>query len=150
MNDVEKLKSLASSLFDFESEEEELGHKASMKSLEFLKGVKAYLKENNISQKEFAEILGNSKSYITQLFTGDRLLNMKLICRIEKALGVELVASLKIVDKSATSTAVSGQRYTMLTPIRGKTFVDIPYLSKAQTIGKSNYGTASKMIRYGT
>ena len=88
MSDVEALKNLAGNLFNFESEQEELEHIASMKSLSFLKGLKSHMEREGISKKDLAESLGTSKSYITQLFTGDRLLNLKLICRIEKALGV--------------------------------------------------------------
>jgi len=46
------------------------------------------MQERNMTKKQLADALQTSKSYITQLFTADRLLNITLLARLERVFGV--------------------------------------------------------------
>ena len=82
---------LENSIWNFQDEKQELEHQASMLSLRFLSTIKHFManQEPEIRKADLARMLNTSKSYITQLFTGDRLLNMKTLYKIEKVLGLE-------------------------------------------------------------
>ena len=44
----------------------------------------------SVSKKAIADAIGTSRSYITQLFSGDKLLNLQTIVNIQKALNAKL------------------------------------------------------------
>lgn len=46
------------------------------------------MKQEGLSKKNLAEKLDTSKSYITQLFSGDKLLNIKTLAKIEQNLNI--------------------------------------------------------------
>jgi ribosome-binding protein aMBF1 (putative translation factor) len=61
---------------------------AEMLHLDFMYLVKQRMNELNMSEKELAEKLGTSKGYLTQLFSGDKLVNLLLIARLQEVLGI--------------------------------------------------------------
>lgn len=48
------------------------------------------MKLKGISQKDLADSLGVSKSYVNQLFTLDKFLNMKTIAKLQNILDVKI------------------------------------------------------------
>lgn len=76
-------------LLNFASKEEEIEHKAHMISFRFLSEVEIYIDKKGIKKSDLAKMIGTSKSYITQLFRGDKMVNMELLARLEYALGIE-------------------------------------------------------------
>ncbi len=76
------------SLFAFENEEEKIEFIS-----ETFSGIIAYkieqlLEDRKMSKKDLAHKIGTSPSYITQIMTGDKLVNMKLLAKIMYYLGV--------------------------------------------------------------
>src|SRR5882672_4243476 len=74
-------------LFSFENEFQELEHHASMIMFRFLSEIEK-VSENQFSRKNLSELIGTSASYITQLFRGDKLINMSTLAKFEKALDI--------------------------------------------------------------
>ena len=72
-----------------QSAEEKVEHRAHMLSYIFLSEAEKAMERKGWSKKQLAEQLGTSASYLTQLFRGDRLLNLKTIAKIEQALSLE-------------------------------------------------------------
>jgi transcriptional regulator with XRE-family HTH domain len=72
-------------LFTFRNEEEELEHEAYMIMFRFLSELeKLNSDEHPLKKKELAKKLGVSPSYITQLFNGNKLINLSTLARIER------------------------------------------------------------------
>lgn len=75
-------------LFKFDSKEDELEHKAQMLSYRFLSEVEKECDKRKISRAELAEMVGTSRSYITQLFRGSKRVNMGVLAKFEYALNI--------------------------------------------------------------
>lgn len=77
------------SLFTFQDEKEELDHEAHMIMLRFLGEIEEnYSKNDTFKKNELAIKLGVSPSYITQLFKGDKLMNLTMLAKIQKAFNI--------------------------------------------------------------
>lgn len=74
------------SLLNFGSENEKLELEAELLHLKFVGVIEELMEQENITKAELAERLSTSKSYITQLFTGDKLFNMKTLVKLQRAL----------------------------------------------------------------
>lgn len=75
-------------LFEFKSYEDEIEHMAKMIGFRILSEVEKVCEERNISHKHLAELVGVTPSYISQVFSGDKFLNMLLAAKFEKALDI--------------------------------------------------------------
>lgn len=71
----------------FDNEEERIELEAELLNLQFVKLIEDLMKREGITKTEIAEELSTSKSYITQLFSGSKLLNMKTLAKIQRVLG---------------------------------------------------------------
>lgn len=71
-------------LLSFDSEKEELEHDAKAIMFRFLSSFSKMVDEP-VKKKEIAEAINTSPSYITQLFKGDKLINLITLAKLEKA-----------------------------------------------------------------
>lgn len=62
---------------------------ARLLSFRFLSEVERLTDEQGLNRRELARALGTSPSYVTQLYRGDRLLNLTMAVRMERVLGVQ-------------------------------------------------------------
>lgn len=72
------------SLFEFDSEKEELKHDANILMFKFLSEVERAT-ENTIKNKDLALALASSRSFISQLFKGNKLANLMTLAKIQKS-----------------------------------------------------------------
>lgn len=84
-NDQQIMQELES-LLSFENENEKLELEAELLHLKFVGVIEELMEQENITKAELAEKLSTSKSYITQLFTGDKLFNIKTLVKLQQAL----------------------------------------------------------------
>lgn len=75
-------------LLAFKNESEKLEFEAKKLHLDFIIILSKLIEEQEISKSMLADKLGTSKSYITQLFSGDKMINLVLIARIQRVLKV--------------------------------------------------------------
>jgi len=73
------------SIFAFESKEEELEHEAKMIMFRFLSELEKSTGDKPLVKKELAKAIQTSASYITQLYQGDKLLNLITLAKIQDA-----------------------------------------------------------------
>ncbi len=68
---------------------------------DFICLVEQIMKEQGLSYKELAEKLGTSKGYVSQLFSGKKLVNLEMIARLQKVLDIhfEIVPRKKITQQ---------------------------------------------------
>ena len=62
---------------------------ATMLSFGFLSEVTHLTEARGLTSRALAEAVGTTPSYITQLYRGDRLLNLTMAARFERVLGVQ-------------------------------------------------------------
>lgn len=69
--------------------DEELELKAQVIAAKFLSVISEAMDQQELNKALLAEMLGTSKSFITQLFRGDKLPSWKLLAKAEQALGID-------------------------------------------------------------
>lgn len=85
----EEIKNAFDQLFGQLSEQDKLENDANLLMFRFLSIIETKCEELGLNRKQLAEKVGTSASYITQLFRGDKLINMITLAKFQKALGVE-------------------------------------------------------------
>lgn len=75
-------------LLSFNSTQDEDKHNATMIMFKFLSAIDDATKDK-ISRKNLASLIGTSPSYITQLFRGDKLINLITVAKFERVLDME-------------------------------------------------------------
>lgn len=74
-------------LFSFKSKEEELEHEAKMIMFRFLSELEK-LNGKPIKKKELAKAIETSPSFITQLYQGDKIINLSTLAKIQEAFDI--------------------------------------------------------------
>lgn len=87
----EDIKAAFSGLFDNRTEQERRDDAAQMVSFRYLSEVERLMQERGLTKRDIAKAVGTSPSYITQLFRGDRLLNLDMLARLEAAFDVKFL-----------------------------------------------------------
>ncbi|TVR33499.1 MAG: XRE family transcriptional regulator [Balneolaceae bacterium] len=87
-NSAEQIRSEFQKLFE-KSPAEQVEHRAQILSYIFLSEAQKAMDRMGWTRKQLAEEIGTSASYLTQLFRGDRMLNLKTIAKIEAALAIQ-------------------------------------------------------------
>lgn len=87
-------------LFSFESKKEKIEHNAQMISYRILSEVEKICEEKKINKKALAEMVGTSRSYITQLFRGTKQVNTEIMARFEEALDINFQIKVKLTEES--------------------------------------------------
>lgn len=72
-------------------------------SLRFLAKVSKLMEDKNITKKELASKLETSPSYVTQLFQGDKLVNVRLLTKLKRALNLTIEITCQPVLPKVTS-----------------------------------------------
>lgn len=85
---------------------------AAMLSFGFLSEVAHLTKARGLTRRALAQAVGTTPSYITQLYRGDRLLNLTMAARFERALGVQF--HIKAVSTALPSAAEQAAHPAML------------------------------------
>lgn len=75
-------------LFSFKSKKEEIEHEAKMIMFRFLSELEKINSDNPVKKKELAQALKTSASYITQLYQGDKLINLLTLAKIQDAYNI--------------------------------------------------------------
>lgn len=72
-------------LFSFKSKEEEIEHEAKMIMFRFLSELEKLNSDNPIKKKELAQALDTSASFVTQLYQGNKLINLLALAKMQEA-----------------------------------------------------------------
>ena len=83
-------------LFAFDTEEEELAHDAQMLTFKFLEALeKSQTYGAKLKKKDIAKAIGKSPSFISQLYSGDKLISMALLAKIQKVFDIHFEINAK-------------------------------------------------------
>ena len=72
-------------LFTFKTKDDETEHEAKMLMFRFLSELEKLNGDKPFKKKDLAKSLKTSPSYITQLFNGDKLINLTTLAKIQEA-----------------------------------------------------------------
>jgi transcriptional regulator with XRE-family HTH domain len=87
-------------LLSFKNEGDKIEHDAQMISYRILSEVEKLCDEKKIKKKDLAEMVGTSKSYITQLFNGTKSINTSIMAKFENALDITFEIRLKLNEET--------------------------------------------------
>ena len=83
-------------LFTEKSKEEELEHEAKMIMFRFLNELEKLNPEKPLKKKDLAIALNTSASFITQLYRGDKLINLLTLAKIQDAYNITFEIKAKL------------------------------------------------------
>lgn len=95
LNNSTEIKNAFDQLLGQLTEEEILENESTLLMYRFLDIVDAKRKELGWSRKDLAEKIGATPSYISQLFQGDKLINMNTLAKLQKAMGIRFEITTK-------------------------------------------------------
>ncbi|MEI8114065.1 MAG: helix-turn-helix transcriptional regulator [Bacteroidia bacterium] len=100
----EEIKNAFDQLFNQLSEQDRLENEANLLMFRFLSIIETKCEELGWNRKQLAEKVGTSASYITQLFRGDKLVNMTTLAKFQKVLGITFeIAEKKSYEETVKS-----------------------------------------------
>lgn len=85
-------------LLNFETDDEKIDFETEIIHIEIINQIINIMEERNLSKVELAKALGTSKSYITQLFSGDKILNIKLLAKFQRVFNIKFKISCKPME----------------------------------------------------
>ncbi|MDZ7737882.1 MAG: helix-turn-helix transcriptional regulator [Bacteroidales bacterium] len=97
--DKNKIENSFARLFQDKTPEDKIRRKAYLLMARFLSEVEAVRIERNLKKKDIARMLGISASYLSQLYNGDKLLNLETLARLQEALDIRF--DIKAVSQTA-------------------------------------------------
>jgi transcriptional regulator with XRE-family HTH domain len=93
-------------LFEFKNKEEEWEHEAKMIMFRFFSELEKINNSKPIKKKELAKAIGTSASFVTQLFQGDKLVNLTTLAKIQEAYDITFeIRAKKNLPKEGQSTS---------------------------------------------
>ncbi len=101
-------------LFSFKTKEEEIEHEAKMIMFRFLSELEKINPEKPIKKKDFAKAIKTSASFVTQLYQGDKLINLLSLAKIQDA--YDLTFEIKAKPNSENYKAEVEQSYNDVFP----------------------------------
>jgi plasmid maintenance system antidote protein VapI len=88
----DKITNLFLDLLKPKSDEDKITFEAQMIHLNLIAEITELMQLHGIaSKKELASLLGTTSSYITQLFSGEKLINLKLLARLQRVFDTKFV-----------------------------------------------------------
>jgi transcriptional regulator with XRE-family HTH domain len=88
LNTKDEIKKAFKSAFSSLDAKEDLEHDTKMIMYRFLSEVERISDEKELNRKELATLIGTSASYITQLFRGNKLINLISLAKFQKVLDI--------------------------------------------------------------
>ncbi len=95
MNSNDNIEKRFKALLKIKNDNEKIQIKAEMLHLDIMNEISQLMEKRLISKTQLAAKLNVSKSYITQLFTGDKLINLKQLSQIQDIFDVSFTIKSK-------------------------------------------------------
>lgn len=91
---------LIKEVFSFENENDQIKFEAEMIHLDLMNEISKLMDSRKMNKAGLAKSLGTTKGYVTQLFSGDRFLNLKTLAKIQQIFDIRI--KLQFVEKTKT------------------------------------------------
>ena len=94
-NHSEEIKEAFKDLLTPETENDKLELETRLLMAQFLDGIEAAMHEKKMRKKDLAHLIGTSPSFITQIFRGNKVVNLETLCKISLALDLRFVVEIQ-------------------------------------------------------
>jgi ribosome-binding protein aMBF1 (putative translation factor) len=102
----------------FESKEDRLEHDSKILMFKFLSLIEQEMSKSEMSKKELAALLNTSPSYVTQIFRGQKTINLLTLAKLQQIFEIEFkIVSEKVAGKSRI---LEGKRKESIPGIKNK------------------------------
>lgn len=91
----EDIKNSFDQILSFKSEKDADAHNEYMIMFRFLSEVEEIMEERRMTKKKLASLIGTSASYVTQLFNGNKVINLDTLAKIERVLDIKFIIKAK-------------------------------------------------------
>ena len=109
-------------LFSFDNNREKLEHEAKMIMFRFLSELQKIQGDKPIKKKDLADKIQTSPSYITQLFRGDKLINLLTIAKIQEAFNIQFqITAVSSTNKAVNKVPLAKSKLRRKPPLKKKT-----------------------------
>ena len=88
MNSKNKSLEKLNRMLEFKSEREKERLEEELLNLKFITAIEEIMEQKEINKTDVAEILKSSRSYVSQLFSGNKMINIKTLTKIQKGLNI--------------------------------------------------------------
>ena len=88
MNSKNKSLEKLNRMLEFKSEREKERLEEDLLNLKFITAIEEIMEQKDINKTDVAEILKSSRSYVSQLFSGNKMINIKTLTKIQKGLNI--------------------------------------------------------------
>ena len=102
-----KIKQDFQNLLGFETQDESIEHRSKMIMFNFLDIIEKEMVKNQMSKKELAEKLNTSASFVTQLFTGTKTINLLTIAKLEQIFNIKFNISKTQTEKTKRKSRIN-------------------------------------------
>ena len=96
-----ELKARFEQIMTFESKEDRLEHDSKILMFKFLSLIEQEMTKSDMSKKELAELLNTSPSYVTQIFRGQKTINLLTLAKLQQIFGVKFKIVCEKVSKKS-------------------------------------------------
>lgn len=134
-NDEISVRKSFSGLFDSIDNSDKLEVETRLLMYRFLSEIEIITASRGITRKKLASMIGTSASYLTQLYKGDKIINLRTIAKIERALDLRFKVTL-FVDKEVPNSQISDE----------KTKVEVSAVSLGNLLKVSAKGTTKGTV----
>ena len=110
-----ELKARFDKIMAFESNEDQLEHESKILMFKFLSLIEHEMEKSEMSKKELAELLNTSASYITQIFRGQKTINLLTLAKLQQIFGIEFKIIGQKVHENSRSTKVERKQASVNT-----------------------------------
>jgi plasmid maintenance system antidote protein VapI len=99
LSDKYKISNEFESVFKFDNKEDEIDHEAKILMFKFLATLENLQTFKGLKKKDLAVLLGTSASYITQIYKGDKIINLLTLARLQEVFDVTFDVTIKVNSK---------------------------------------------------
>lgn len=89
-------------LLSFKNQNEKIEHEADMISLRMAVEIEKLIEEKGLTKKEFAQKIGTSAAYVTQVLRGDKRINMKFLAQILQGFDVSFDFGFQEIEETGS------------------------------------------------
>jgi len=75
-------------MLEFKSEREKEKLEEELLNLKFITAIEEIMEQKDVNKTSVAEILNSSRSYVSQLFSGNKMINIKTLSKIQRGLNI--------------------------------------------------------------
>lgn len=86
-------------LFTFKSDKDRLQFETEILHLDIMHQIKYLMDKKGLKKVDIALELGTSKGYITQLFTADKIVNLKTLAKLQRTFQIKFDISHQLLEK---------------------------------------------------